>query len=297
MRNHVFCQVGDPYLARRGHNQAVEPACSLPCEGGIIRDECRSAWIKAQQQPRGEGGRPDDSMGIAGNFHQRDVWPGHGEKTDAACGWVEATKMVAARLGEPDHALWINGYSIGKERLHALFGGKGILLRETGVWIEPSQAVGVELGEPDHAVAIQHELVGGAWERQRLARVAGVRDREGGQGIHLVASRRGEVVTNVVGVLLHKPDRIIRRDLHSHDPIASVRRCHLLEGLRPRVEDSEVVLPHFPKPDSSFVINREAHDLTIGLWEGVLTKHACCCDGRGGRWWCLRRRRRKRRGG
>ena len=40
--------------------------------------------------------------------------------------------------------------------------------------IEFSQGVGVEFGEPDVAMGIECDIVGGAWQRERLVCVAGI---------------------------------------------------------------------------------------------------------------------------
>src|SRR6266704_94627 len=144
---------------------------------------------------------------------------------------------------------WVDGHSIGVDGLYTLLICKGILLHATGAWIETPQGVGVEFGEPERAVGIQDQVVWGAWNRQRLARVTGIGDREPGQRVELKATRCGEVVADIVGVLLSKPDGIVGSDLYPHHAVAPVWRGHLLEGLGARVKNGKVVPTHFPEPD------------------------------------------------
>src|SRR5713226_7721021 len=162
--------------------------------------------------------------------------------------------MVDAHLSEPDHALWVDGHSIGVDCLYTLLTCKWIMLHATSAWIEPPQGVGVEFGEPERAVGIQYQVVGGDWNRQRLARVTEIGDCEPGQRVELKVSRRREVVADVVGVLFSKPDGIVRSDLYPHHAVASVWWRHLLEGLGAQIENSQIVPTHFPKPDPSFVV-------------------------------------------
>src|SRR5258708_20394241 len=148
------------------------------------------------------------------------------------------------------------------------------MLHVPGAWVEPSQAGGGELRAAERAVGIQYQVVWGAWNRQRLARVTGIGDREPGQRVELKATRCGEVVADVVGVLFSKPDRIVRRDLYPHHPVASVWRGHLLKGPGARVKDREVVPTHFPAPDPALLVHPPPPDRACFLREGVITKIA-----------------------
>ena len=131
--------------------------------------------------------------------------------------------------------------------------------------IESAQGIGVEFGEPDGAMRIKYQLVWRARQRECLACMAGVGNRERGQGVDLVAARRGEVVPDVVGVLFHEPDRIVGGYLDRHHARASARWGHLLKRLGPWVKDSQEVPAHFSKPEASFVIDGWPHHLAIGL--------------------------------
>src|SRR5260370_9457306 len=205
--------------------------------------------MKTEQEFIVEGGHPDDPMRITGDLNRRDPRPWDGEKTEAARGRVEATDLTGAHLGEPDHPLRIDGHTIGKECLYTPFSREGIVPHETSVRVEPPQGVGVEVGEAERAVCIQYQVVWGAWNRQRLARVTGIGDCEPGQRVELKATRCGEVVADVVGVLFSKPDRIVRRDLHPHHAVASVWRRPLPPRAGARDQDGEEVPGPFPQPD------------------------------------------------
>src|SRR5712691_6946343 len=93
----------------------------------------------------------------------------------------------------------------------------------------------------------------------------------------------GKVVPDVVGILFRKPDGIVRGYQYAHNAIAPTGRCHLLKMLSARVEDGEVVLVHFAKPDTSLVIDSRPHHATIALRQWVFTKISCRCDSRKGR--------------
>src|SRR2546421_1026886 len=193
---------------------------------------------------------------------------------------VEATDMVSAHLSEPDHPLLVYGNAKGKERLYTPFGCKRIVEYEAGVGIESSQGVGVEFGEPDIAMGVQRQIVRRTGQREHLARITGVRDREPGQGIDLKMSCCGEVVPDIVSVLFGEPDGIVSCDLHPHHPEAAMWWRHLLKGSCPWVKDAESVPAHFTKPDPACMVNNETHYLAVCLWEGVLTKLTCRGDGR-----------------
>src|SRR6266851_2782468 len=256
-------------LSRQPNNwvvpsQAIERARSSPsCRRGVIRCEDASARIEAEQQPGTERGCPDNAVRVAGDFHQRNVRPWGREQTDAACCGVEATDVVVARLGEPDHSLLVNGHAVRNERLRALFTCQWILLHEPGVSIEPPQGARVQLRKPGVSVRIQRQVVGRARQRERLACMTGIGHRDRGQGVELIASRCGEVVSNIVGVLFGKPDRIVWRDLYTHNAVLSPWRRPLLERLRPWVKDGEVVPPHFAEPQASLVVNGEPHQAIV----------------------------------
>src|SRR5260370_38540692 len=277
-----FCRDRDQDMIIRGDDQAIERARSgSSCRRDAIRGEGASARIEAEQQPGTEGGCPDNAMGAASDFHQRNVRPWGREQTDTTGCGVEATDVTAARLGEPDHSLLINGHAVGKERLCALFTCQWIVLHEPGVGIEPPQGTRVQLRKPGVSVRIQHQVVGSAWQRERLACMTGIGHRDRGQGVELIASRRGEVVSDIVGVLFGKPDRIVWRDLYAHNARLCIWRRPLLERLRPWVKDGEVVPPHFAEPQASLVVNGEPHQAIVWLWQGILAKGTGCRGGCG----------------
>src|SRR2546428_7354496 len=89
------------------------------------------------------------------------------------------------------------------------------------------------------------QLIGRTWQRERLACVAGVRDHERGQRVDMEMSGRGEVVSNIVGILFEEPDRIIRGYLCCHQAKATSWRRHLLEGLAVGIKDGQEVAAHF----------------------------------------------------
>ena len=79
-------------------------------------------------------------------------------------------------------------------------------------------------------------------------------------------SGRGEVVSNIVGILFDEPDRIIRGHLGRHQAKATSWRRHLLEGPGMGIKDGQEVAAHFSKPEASFMIDGRSHQLTIELW-------------------------------
>src|SRR5205085_12225602 len=143
------------------------------------------------------------------------------------------------RFAEPDHALPIDGHPIGVEGLYALLSGECILPHMTCAWIEPPQAVSIEFGEPDIPMPIQSQLVRRAGQRLDLAWLTGVWNGEPGKGIELVMPRGRVVVSEIVGSLFGKPDRIVRGHQDAHDAVMSVRWRQVLEGLSPRVKDHQ----------------------------------------------------------
>src|SRR6266487_1131380 len=168
----IFFQNRHPYLASRGHGQPVEPARMVIAEWCSVGGESASARIEAEQETGAESGHPDDPVRVAGNLHGRHIGPWWRKQADAACGRVEATNMFAAHFSEPDHALWIDGHTVGNERLHRPFRGEWIVPHETGTRIEAAQGIAVEFREPDSAARIECQLNRRAWKRERLARRA-----------------------------------------------------------------------------------------------------------------------------
>src|SRR5437660_5998590 len=110
-RNRIFRQNRHPYLANRGHGQAVEPARMGIAEWCSVGGESASARIEAEQETAAESGHPDDALRVAGNLHGRHIGTWWRKQADAAGGRVEATNMFAAHFSEPDHALWIDGHA------------------------------------------------------------------------------------------------------------------------------------------------------------------------------------------
>src|SRR5258706_9823295 len=109
-----------------------------------------------------------------------------------------------------------------------------------------------------------------------------IRKQEPGQRIELIASRRRKVVANVVGRLFGKPDRVVRSDLNTHDPMVPMRRRQVLEGLGTWVKDDQRVLAHGTEPDLSMVVNGWSHHLVIRPRVGILSEGSPCCQYRHG---------------
>src|SRR5262249_14596906 len=130
-RNHVFIQDRHPDVACRSDHQTIEPTCSLSCDGGIIGSECARARIEAEQEITGKGSHPDDPASITGNLHRLQIEPWGCEKAHPPSVRVEATDVASSYLGEPDHALWIDGHSVGVDCLHTLLCRKRIVLHKT----------------------------------------------------------------------------------------------------------------------------------------------------------------------
>src|SRR6266567_2150755 len=205
---------------------------------------------------------------------------------------IESADAFATHLGEPDHSLPIHCDPVGRERLRVLFVRERILLRDPGVDIDPPQSACVDLGEPD-AARIQRQVIRSHRQRERLARIAGVGNGNRGQVVELVLARRGEVVSDVVGILFCKPDRIVCCDLGVHDAVLSTRRCPLLERARPGIKDGEEVAVHFSEPQASLMVAGESHQAIVWLREWILVKGTGCRSGGGSGGlslcWCKRR--------
>src|SRR6266487_6157721 len=139
MRKHVVCPHRHPNIACRGHDQAVESTCPVPCGRGVIAGEGSDARIKTEQEFILERGHPDGPVRITGDLHQRDLRPWDKEKTDAARDRVEATDLIGAQLGEPDHPLGVHSHTIGEKHLYTPSGCERIVAYEPGAWIKPSQ--------------------------------------------------------------------------------------------------------------------------------------------------------------
>src|SRR5713226_1503956 len=203
--NRILGKYRYPDFARWRYDQAIESARAGTGAWCRVGGEEAGARIEAEQEPGTEGGHPDDPVRVTGNLHKlygESLWH---KQADGAVGRIEATNLVVAGLGEPDHALWIDGHAIGQEYLHAPFRGEGIVPHETSQGIEPAQCVSVEFGEPDRAMCIKYQFIGRTGQRERLACLLRIGNRERGQRIEVITSRPGEVVSNVVGILFHKP--------------------------------------------------------------------------------------------
>src|SRR5205807_178140 len=104
----------------------------------------------------------------------------------------------------------------------------------------------------------------------------------------LKVSRLWEVVANVIGILLGKPDGIIRRYFHSHNAGKPTRWLHLLKLMGVRIKKGQVILVHFAKPDASLVVNGWSHQPTVSLGKRILSEFSYSHDSRSYR--CLSRR-------
>src|SRR5579885_2488054 len=151
-------------------------------------------------------------MWITGNFHKRHDGTWRSKGANAASRRIETAKSVVAGLGEPDYALRIDGDAVGQEFLHAPLCPKRVVLHQASARVEWARSIGVEFGEPDIAMSIQRQVIRAAWQRNRLSWMTGVGNRERRQGVGLIASSCREVVADIIGVLLGKPDRAIRCD-------------------------------------------------------------------------------------
>src|SRR2546421_304197 len=80
-----------------------------------------------------------------------------------------------------------------------------------------------------------------------------------------VLSCRGEVMSDVVGILFGKPDGIICGYLDAHNAVVPMRRDHLLKCLCAWVEHGQVITPHFTEPDTPLVVDSRSHHAAIRL--------------------------------
>ena len=93
--------------------------------------------------------------------------------------------------------------------------------------------------------------------------MAGIRHREPGQRIELIAPRFGKVVPKVVGKLFGKPDRAVWSHLNAHNAVVSMWRRQVLEGPSPWIKDGQRVLAHSSKPEPPLAVDGWAHHLAI----------------------------------
>ncbi len=78
---------------------------------------------------------------------------------------------------------------------------------------------------------IQDDIIRRAGQAQGFPGVVGVRGVEGGQGIGPVVPALGEVVPDVIGILLGEPDGPIRRGNTAHDPPLAARAASCCQNL------------------------------------------------------------------
>src|SRR2546430_6676991 len=168
--------------------------------------------------------KKDVALCITVHFHEQRMRTWSGEHAESTGRRIEATELVSPRFGEPDHALPIDGHTIGIEGLYARLSGEGVLPHMTCAWIKPPQAISVEFGKPDIPMPIQSQLVGCAGQRLDLLWATGVWNREPGKGIELVMPRCRVVVSEIVGSLFGEPDRIVLGHQDANDAALSVRR-------------------------------------------------------------------------
>src|SRR6266700_1103236 len=166
MRKHVVCPHRHPNIACRGHDQAVESTCPVPCGRGVIAGEGSDARIKTEQEFILERGEPDGPLGV----HSHTI----GEKhlyTPSDCerivayepgAWIKPSQGGGVEFGEPDIPLGIERQLIGgtwqRERFARVTGvgdgepGQGVDLKVSGRREVVPDVVGVLFGKPDGIV-------------------------------------------------------------------------------------------------------------------------------------------------
>lgn len=153
-------------------------------------------------------------------------------------------------------------------------GGEHVLPDPACPWIESPQAAGAEFGEPDVPLRVEDQFIGSARQRLEVAWLAGIRSRDPREGIALEMPRCRNVVSEGVGRLVGKPDRINRGDQHTRDAVLSTRRRQGVEELRARIEDDKRMQPHGSKPEPSQVVQSRTHRLALGSREGIHAEHS-----------------------
>ena len=217
-------------------------------------------------------------MRIAGYLHELRGWAGQSKKGNFACARVEATDLVVGGLSKPDHTLGINGDTIGVEPLHAPGTGERVDMNAACVGIKFANGVGVEFGKPDVAGCIDSKIVRCAGQGERFRSITGIGYGERGQAIGLVRVGDGKIVADVVSVLFGKPDGIIGGDRDAHDAAKPMGWYALLKRVCAGIKGSKVIVTHFAKPESPFVINRRTHQAAVFLGQRILLEVTGSCD-------------------
>src|SRR3989442_15338423 len=111
---------------------------------------------------------------------------------------------------------------------------------------------------------IERQVIWCAWECEGFPRLSWIGYCKRWQWVGLKLPGSWEVMTNIISVLLCKPDCIIGCSLYSHNTGASAWWRNLVKFLSVRIKDGENIMTHLAKPDTTCVVNSGSHQPAIG---------------------------------
>src|SRR5260370_33226259 len=96
---------------------------------------------------------------------------------------------------------------------------------------------------------IKRQVVRCAWKREGFAGITWIGYCKHWQWVDLKVSSGREVMTNIVGILLGKPDSIIRCHHYPHEASATTWWHYPSKFLRMSLAYTEKYMPHLAKPE------------------------------------------------